>query len=419
MARKTHSIVIVGGGAAGITVAAILKRKDHALDIAIVEPSDTHYYQPALTLVGGGEYPIRKVSREESHYIPVGVHWIKDYAEAFDPANNEITLRSGDHVSYEQLVVCPGLQLDWHKVTGLADTIGRNGVCSNYSPQYAPYTWQLIQKLQPNNVALFSQPPMPFKCAGAPQKIVYLAADYLRRQGRLNDVVLRFFTPLGAIFGVPYFAEQLNKVVKRYGIDVNYKHELIAVDGDRKTARFKSLANDTPSEIEVGFDMIHVTPPQSAPDFIKSSPLANESGWVEVDQYSLRHTRYDNIFSLGDACSTPNAKTAAAVRKQAPVVVANLLAGMAGKTLAAKYDGYGSCPLTTAHGKVILAEFIYGGKVTPSFPFDPGKERYSMWLLKKYGLPYMYWDYMLKGITYDIHHDTHYPEKLEKRLAHS
>lgn len=419
MTKRSHEIVIVGGGAAGITVAAILKRKNHSLDIALIEPSETHYYQPALTLVGAGAFNIKKVHRPESHYIPKGVHWIKDYAQGFDPKNNEVMLRSGDTVSYDQLVVCPGLHLDWDKIEGLQETLGENGVCSNYLPQYAPYTWECIKKLQSEQVALFTQPQMPIKCAGAPQKIAYLAADYLRKHGLQHDVAVRFFTPLGAMFGIPYFSDALDKVVERYGIDSNFKHELVAVNGHSKTARFKSLLGDEQNDIEVGFDMIHVTPPQSAPPFIKESPLANDSGWVDVNQHTLQHQRYPNIFSLGDAASTPNAKTAAAVRKQAPVVANNLMAIKAGNALSPQYDGYGSCPLTTAYGKVMLAEFTYGGKVTPTLPLEPSKERYSMWLLKKYGLPLMYWDYMLKGITWDVHHDTHYPEKIEKRLAHN
>ncbi len=418
MAKKSHDIVVVGGGAAGITVAAILKRKDASLNVAVIEPSDTHYYQPALTLVGGGAFDIAKVHRTEASVMPKGVEWIKDYAAAFDPENNEVILQSGDVLSYEQLVVCPGLRLDWNKIEGLEDTIGENGVCSNYLPQYASYTWECVKKLQIGDVALFTQPQMPIKCAGAPQKIAYLTADRLKQRGLLNDVTLRFFTPLAAMFGVPYFSKELDKVVKRYGIDPNFKHELIGIDGKNKVARFQTTDNDDKREIEVSFDMIHVTPPQSAPQFIQDSPLANDAGWVDVNQHTLQHQRFNNIFSLGDIASTPNAKTAAAVRKQAPVVVNNLMALRASGSLLSEYDGYGSCPLTTALDKVILAEFTYGGKVTPTLPLEPSKERYSMWLLKKYGLPIMYWGYMLKGMTWDMHHDTHYPKKIEQRLAH-
>ena len=190
------------------------------------------------------------------------------------------------------------------------------------------------------------------------------------------------------------------------------------MDGKAKVATFKTTLGEESTEIKVDFDMIHVTPPQSAPQFIKDSPLANDAGWVDVNQHTLQHHRYSNIFSLGDVASTPNAKTAAAIRKQAPVVVNNILALRSASSLSSQYDGYGSCPLTTALNKVILAEFTYGGKVTPTLPLEPGKERYSMWLVKKYGLPIMYWDYMLKGITLDMHHDIHYPEKIERLLAH-
>ena len=146
--------------------------------------------------------------------------------------------------------------------------------------------------------------------------------------------------------------------------------------------------------------MIHVVPPQLAPDFVRASPLAGESGFVDVDQATLQHTRYPNIFSLGDACSAPNAKTAAAARKQAPVVAVNALAAFNHKPPVADYDGYGSCPLTVEQGKIVLAEFGYGGKLLPSFPawlIDGTRPSRLSWLLKDTILPPVYWHGMLRG----------------------
>lgn len=403
MSDKKHTLLIIGGGAAGISVAANIRRKNKDIDIAIIEPSEVHYYQPGFTIIGGGEYTLKKATRQEADLIPNNVNWIKEYAESFQPDENTVTLRSGDKVAYEYLVVCPGLQLDWGKIQGLTETLGKNGVSSNYSPETVEYTWDCIKNLE-GGTALFTQPPMPIKCAGAPQKIMYLAADRFRKKSIADKIKVEFFNAGPAMFGVPFFSQALDKVVANYGIKANLGHNLVAIDGDKKTATFEFTgADEKKQRVTKSFDFIHVTPHQTAPDFIKNSPLAGDSGWVPVDQNSLQHTQYKNIFGLGDVTNTPNAKTAAAVRKQVPVVANNLLALMNGKVLNPGYEGYGSCPLTTAIGKVMLAEFSYDGKVTPSFPFlDPRNNSFIWWLGKKIGFPWLYWSLMLKGSEFDI-----------------
>jgi sulfide:quinone oxidoreductase len=410
-----HQVLIIGGGAAGITVAASLRRKARRkaggrnLDIAIVEPSEQHYYQPAFTLVGAGTYQLSKTRRAESSLIPPGVTWIQDAAANFNPDDNAVTLTSGDAVTYDYLVVCPGLELNWGNIEGLSATLGSNGVCSNYSPDHVEYTWECLRALDAGATVLFTQSPLPFKCPGAPQKIAYLAADHLKGRGILDACNLHFLTHAPFMFGVPVFSAELDKVAARWGIDVHFQTNLVALDGAGRTASFEVVGGEREGErVTMNFDMIHVTPHQSPPAAVKSSPLANEGGWVDVHQHSMQHNRYPNVFGLGDAGSTPNSKTAAAVRKQAPVVVRNLLHLIDGGQLDEGYDGYGSCPLTTAYGKVIVAEFIYGGKVTPTLPLDPRKERASMWWLKKTGLPILYWEYMLRGYERFPRHNTEY-----------
>jgi sulfide:quinone oxidoreductase len=410
---KHHQILIIGGGTAGITVAATLRRKPAGkdLDIAIIEPSETHYYQPAFTLVGAGAYSLEQTRRAENTLIPPKVDWIHDTVASFAPENNQVTLSSGTQVSYDYLVVCPGVILNWDKIQGLTETLGKNGVCSNYSPDYAQYTWECLQGLESGAKAIFTQPPMPIKCPGAPQKIAYLAADHLRKKGILDTCELYFCNHGAAMFGVPFFSRELDKVVARYGINAKFQHNLVAVDGGAKQAIFEVVGGEKAGEkITLDFDMLHVTPPQSPPDAVKSSALANEAGYADVHQHTMQHTKYKNVFALGDAGSTPNSKTAAAIRKQAPVVVRNLLHLMSGGELEEGYDGYGSCPLTTAYGKVLMAEFIYGGKVTPTFPLDPRKERWINWWIKTTGLPLMYWHYMLKGHEWFFQHNTNYVE---------
>jgi sulfide:quinone oxidoreductase len=414
MAKTTHHrVLIIGGGTAGITVAASLKRHGSgAIDIAVVEPSDTHYYQPAFTLVGAGVYDLARTRRSTDNLVPSGVKRIKAAARTFDPTNNKVELSTGDSVTYNYLVVCTGVKLDWGKVGGLSEAVGRGGVCSNYSPDHVNYTWECLKALKPGSKAVFTQPPLPFKCPGAPQKIVYLTADHLQRRGILLDVDIKYFVHAPVIFGVPFFARELVKVAERYGVEVNYQHNLVAVDAKAKTAIFEIAGGDKQGQrIEVPYDMLHVSPPQSPSDDIKSSPLVNAGGWVEVNQNSMQHVRHANVFAVGDVTSTPNSKTAAAVRKQAPVVVRNILKLLNEQAIDGGYDGYASCPLTTAKGKAIIAEFIYGGKVTPTLPLlDPGKERWLGWWIKVSGLPIMYWNYMLKGYELFPRHNTEFKE---------
>lgn len=399
-----HQIVVVGGGAAGITVAAQLFAQNARLDVAIIEPSDKHYYQPAWTLVGGGAYKAEDTVKNERDVIPRGATWIHEYAERLDPDNNTVITRSGKLIRYDYLIVAPGIQIDWHLIKGLKEAIGRDGVCSNYAYEYAPYTWEVIQNFKGGN-AIFTQPSTPIKCGGAPQKIMYLADDAFRKQGIRSQSQVRFCTATGAIFAVKEFAESLLKIVDRKQIDLRLNHNLKEIKPDKKEAIFDVTTDSGTEERTIQYDMLHVTPPMSAPDFIKQSKLAvpdgASRGWVNVDKHTLQHKVYPNVFSLGDAAALPVSRTAAAVRKQAPVVVQNLLNLIKGQPVDGQYGGYTCCPLITGYGKVILAEFDYSNKPTPTFPIDSTKERYAMWVLKKYGLPYLYWNRMLQGKAFE------------------
>lgn len=389
--NMSHQIAIVGGGAGGMSVAAALKRARPGLDIALIEPSQEQYYQAGWTLVGGGSMTQAQTVRPRRQFVPAGVEWLQHRVAEFSPDQNQLVLDSGDSVQYEYLVVAMGIQLDWSKVDGLVDTLGKNGVTSNYQFDLAPYTWECIQTFK-GGKALFTQPPMPIKCAGAPQKILYLAADHWRKNGVNSDV--HFFNQGGAMFGVPFFAKALDGIMKGYNATPHFGHHLVAVDGPGKTATFELADGETVTE---AFDMLHVTPPQSAPDVIKQSPLADSGGWLEVDRNTLQHTRYANVFGLGDCTNTPNAKTAAAARAQFPVVSANLLSTMDSRDQSGSYDGYGGCPLTVESGKVMLVEFRYDGEIVPSFNADPRIPRRRYWVLKERIFPFVYWYGMLRG----------------------
>lgn len=391
-----HRIVIIGGGTAGITVAARLRNAGES-DIAVIEPAEEHYYQPLWTIVGGGLAKASETVRPEASVMPRGVKWIKAHAQEIDPDGQQVTTEEGITVAYDYLVVCPGIQLDWDRVPGLTETLGRNGVSSNYIFDLAPKTFEFFKDLT-SGTAVFTMPSGPIKCAGAPQKIAYLACDYWQKKGVLKDIHVILVLPTPGMFGVPEFSKVLEQVAGRYGIDVRFQSEMIEIDGAKREVVIKDNKEDT--TYTVSYDFLHAVPPQSAPDWIKKSPISDKSpnGYVEVDKFTHQHPTYHNVFSLGDAGNTPNSKTGAAIRKQAPVVVANLLAEMRHQSPPKQYDGYASCPLVTSQNKMLLAEFDYTMKPHPTFPvINLQKERYDMWLLKRYGLPFMYWNMMLKG----------------------
>ncbi len=395
-----HDVVIIGGGTAGLSTASSMLRRKPDLDILVIEPREAHYYQPGWTLVGAGIFDRKQTERTMASVMPKGVKWKHAAVTGFEPENNNVVLEDGERIGYRVLVVAAGIKLDWDAVEGLGDTLGKNGVTSNYLYDMAPYTWDLVQQLNEGR-AIFTQPPMPFKCAGAPQKAMYLSCDHWLRQGKLKDITVEFHNAGGVLFGVADYVPALSKYVDKYGIDLCLNENLVAVDGPAGKAWFdRTDGEGTTSRIELEFDMMHVCPVQTAPDFIRQSPLANAAGWVDVSAETLQHSKFGNIFSAGDACSAPNAKTAAAVRMQAPVVAENALKVLSGSAPHAVYNSYGSCPLTVERGKIILAEFDYGGKPLPSFPqwlinsYEPSR---LAWFLKEKMLPGIYWDLLLKG----------------------
>ncbi len=350
-----HHIVIVGGGNAGISVAAQLLIKDRSLDIAIIDPSDKHYYQPAWTLVGSGAFQIQDTERSESSVIPKGAKWIQEAVATFDPANNSLSTQNGSTITYDYLVVAPGIQLNWGAVKGLKEALGHDGVSSNYSFQTAPYTFEMIKNLKKGK-AIFHNPHTPVKCGGAPHKIMYMAADYWRKNGKLNDIDIQYWSGAGKLFAVPKYEKTLLSVAERGHVGLNFMQRLEEMDGPNKKAKFVAMGGDNQGEVSwVDYDIIHVTPPHSAPDFIKNSPLANAGGWVDVDKHSLQHPKFSNVYTLGDASGLPTSKTGAAIRKQAPVLVENLLAARSGAAMKGHYIGYTSCPLVTGYGKLVLA----------------------------------------------------------------
>ena len=399
--RRVHRrIVIVGGGTAGIITASLLHQAGQH-DIAILEPSERHFYQPIWTLVGAGVVAKETSSRSEARYIPKGVQWIQEQAVEIDPEGQLVKTDSGTTVEYDFLVVAAGAQLNWGAIPGLTEAIRRGDASSNYAYELAPKTWELIRNFK-GGTALFHMPGTPIKCPGAPQKIMYLAADYFRRKGILRDTHVIYGSATPSIYGAKEYAAVLNQVLQRYGVDARFNHELVEILPDKKEAVFQ-LKNDPGGQrLTIPYDILHAVPPQSAPDFIRQSPLADpqkpKEGWVLVNKHTLQHVNYANVFAVGDVAGTPNAKTGAAASRQAPVAAANLLSVMQGREPLAQYDGYIACPIVTGYGRMLLCELDYSGKPSPRIPWiNTFKERYDMWLLKRYGLPWLYWNVLLRG----------------------
>ncbi|MCF6308611.1 MAG: NAD(P)/FAD-dependent oxidoreductase [Flavobacteriaceae bacterium] len=445
--NKHHQVVIVGGGTGGIMTAAQLKKAKKGLDIAIIDPTGTHSYQPANTLVAAGLMKYEATIRQEEKLIPSGVSWIKERVADIQPDNNEVILENGDKITYDYLVNATGIQINLDGIKGLKEAFGKNGVCSNYvDPKY---TWELMQQFKGGN-ALFTQPATPIKCPGAPQKIMYLMGDYVAKHGMEDNTNIIFATPGTMIFGVEPFKTELEKYLLKYNIKQRYGYKLIEIDGENKEAIYERLelpngsdnyvVNDERNaagcigyvweegvqhEVQeknasfqmgkkgvhytIKYDMLHLAPPQSAPTWFQKTKLANQDGpnkgWMAVDKHSMQSTKYPNVFGVGDVTDLPTARTGAAIRKQAPVVVKNIIQLMDGKEAdCKKYNGYSSCPLVVAHNKMLLAEFGYDG-VRMSDPIlskllNTGKASYPLWILKRYGLPFMYWNLMLKGYDF-------------------
>lgn len=394
--KSSFKVVIVGGGTAGISVASRLLRKSNILanEIAIVDPAEHHYYQPLWTLVGGGASKRQDSERKMASLIPNGAVWIQEAVESFAPDTNTVTLADNTSLTYEYLVVAAGVEIDWDSIKGLKDALGSEQVCSNYSYEHVNYTWETIRNFT-SGTALFTHPNSPVKCGGAPQKAMYMAEDYFDRKGIRDNVNVIFGSANPAIFDVDKYREALEKVIERKDIDARFEKDLVEIKAAEKIAVFENVATGELEEVK--YDMIHAVPKMGPPAFIAKSKLANEAGWVEVDQYTLQHTKFENVFGLGDNADLPTSKTGAAIRKQAPVVAENILSSMRELPVVATYDGYSSCPIVTGYNSLILAEFDYTKQPTESMPFNQAVERTSMYMMKKDFLPIMYWNGMLKG----------------------
>jgi len=423
-------VVIVGGGAGGVMAAVRLNRALSNPDITIIAPNETHIYQPGQVFVAAGEMKDEELYKDNKDLIPDDITWIKDEVKFFDPDNNKLTTREGKEISYDYLVVATGLQYHYEWIKGLSvSDVGTNGISSVYlnNPEEGTAKGGTItnrwfndlhdaSKAGKNPKVICTQPNTPIKCGGAPQKILYLSNDYLKRDGLSADFT--FATNGGKLFGVPSVNKTLVEVVQPFygNITNKFKHNLVAIDVEKKLATFEHKYEvqgeyDEDLEeydvikksdmVEMEYDFIHIVPPMSAPDAVVNSKLGwqkgSAKGWLEVDKETLQHRRYKNVFGIGDICGVPKGKTGGSARHHAPIMVSNLVAQMENKELKEKFDGYTVCPLKTRYGKIIMAEFDYKGEA-PSFPIAVGEERWVWWAFDLYMLKPMYWYLMMRGL---------------------
>lgn len=395
-------VVIAGAGAAGLAIAARLRRQMENATVILIDAKKEHHFQPGFTLVGAGLWRPGDVTEANADYVPQGVEWIEQAVAEFNPDANAVVTASGQRVPYDFLFVATGLKLDYQAIQGMdAALIGKDGIASTYAgPAEAAASAAAIDRfLEAGGVGLFGRPAGEMKCAGAPLKVTFIVDDKARRRGRRGALKLLYNAHNPALFAVPPVHEKVKSLFAAREIAANYSHVLKAIDPGAKRATYATPTGD----VTLSYDFIHVVPPMRAPDAVRDSPLAWQSGplaadgWVEADKATLRHPRFANVFAVGDVAGVPRGKTAASVKWQAPVVVDNLVAETAGRKPTAAYNGYTSCPMVTAYGKAMLIEFDYDGNLIPSFPFIPPlEERWVSWLIEEKGLKGTY-RAMLRG----------------------
>ncbi len=398
---KKYDVIFVGGGTAGISGAAYLRRLDDEVTIAIIEPSEWHYYQPAWTLVGAGVYKIEKTRKKEANYIPKNSVWIKSEATEIDPVNNEVKLGNGEKIQYKALVITTGVSYQLEKIEGFKEALNTQYASTNYIYKYAPHTWEILKNFKEGK-AIFTVPDTPYKCGAAPLKIMFLADEIFRKKGIRDNVEIILFTPKEHLFSIKGFAESINATAQAKNIKTYFLHRLVAIDPETKRATFENIQNG--KRLTEEYNFIHLVPPQKPPKVVCDNPDLVEGSeqpfFLNVSRYTLQHKRFENIFGMGDVCGAPFAKSGAAIRKQVGVVIPNILQTLRSHTPTHKYSGYTGCPFIVGYRKVVMAEFLYDGIPTSSFPkwlIDTTKPSYLMWLLKVYFLPWMYWNMMLKG----------------------
>lgn len=395
---KHFPIVVLGGGSGGCSMASRLCRLIGQGKVAIVEPSKFHFYQPMYTLIGAGVTDAENSERLMTDVLPKYCVLFQSKVEEFDPEASQVQLSTGETLTYRYLVIALGLQLDFSKIDGLPEGLESDPmICSNYSRQTVEKTFPALRSFKGGN-AIFTAPNTPIKCAGA-SHFMYLADEYWRNAGVRDQSTITFKTAKDVVFGVPKYAETIKQIIDRKDIKVNFNRNLIAVDHRKRVATFQRTDSTSTVTEDCKYDFLHITPPMSAPTVLQNSKsqITDETGYLDVDKYTLQHVKYPNIFGLGDCVNLPTSKTAAAISSQSTVLIDNIANIVNGATPVEKYDGYTSCPVVTGYNKCILSEFDYNGDPLETLPLDQSKERWVSFLMKEHLMPELYWRGLLTG----------------------
>ena len=405
-------MVIVGGGQAGISLAARLRR-DGFTDIALVDPRRTHCYRPLLSYVGGGQATLADLERPQSEVIPPGVSWYLEEVTTIDPGARRVETAGGRQLCAEDLVLCPGVTPDWDDVPGSHAAVHSAYGASNYVDERAPYTWQLVEGLTEGH-AVFVVGTGPVPCAGAALKPLFLAADHWRRQRVLGRLTVTLVVPWPTIFGIPAVDRELEAAAERFGITVLTGTRARRVDTDHRMLHLDQSGAGGERDTRLPYDLLHFVPrhrpplwlgdvalarPEAGdrPDEDDSGSDAHVAGMIEVDPATLAHRRHPGLWGLGDAADVAASRSGGALRKQVAVVADNIARRRTGRPLV-DYDGYSTAPITVGRDRLVLAEFDRAGVLTPSVPvIDLVRPRRLTWAYDRYLQPELYWLTILKG----------------------
>lgn len=390
--ERTHQVLVVGGGNGGLSVAGRLRRA-RVVDIAVVEPSQTHYYKPLFSHIAGGTARASEAVRAQADVIPDGVEWIPDAVSAVDPGSRRVHLASGDTVRYDQLILAPGIRNDWDAVPGLDEAMNSPHGASNYEFTLAQKASRLLRSVRSGTV-VFVQAPGPASCAGAAQKPMYQACAYWRATNVLHDIHVILLVPTPTIFGIPEIDAELQRSIDEYDIDVRFGALLHEVDAENRAVVFDADGDD---RRRLHYDLLVAEPPQKAPEWIRASGLADDDGFAAVDPRTLRSTRHPSIWALGDAAGTANSKSGGALRKQTKVVAENVRAVLEGRDPASAYDGYGVCPFTVSRSTAVFAEFDDRLRLMPTLWRSSYRESRMNWIIDRQIFPQVYWHMILQG----------------------
>ena len=392
-APRHHDVVIVGGGNAGISLAAKLRRMG-CHDVAIVEPKQVHHYRPLLSYVGGGMATMEDLTRAQTKCIPDGCTWYADHVTAIDPDRSVVHLSAGRELHYNDVAVCPGSRVDWDAITGSEEAVATPAAATNYLPELAEKTWTMLSSLTAGRaVFVISERHVP--CAPVGLKPLFMAADHWRRAGRLGDIDIELLVEGARLVNHDDADRELRAAAEDYGVRVRTRATVEAV-----FAVSQSLRVQTPEGTdELTYDALYLAPPHRAPDWVADSDLATPAsdGFVAVDPRTLRHETHPRVWGLGDVATVGTLPSGGALRKQVPVVAHNIAAQRARRTLR-HYDGYSVAPVTTNRRELLLAEFDRDGKPQPTLTTpDLVRPRRSTFVFDRYLEPQIYWHRLLKG----------------------